>query len=625
LQGRLWWLPEPKGFRDELELAKNAVDPVSAIRNLANYDLDLSQILAVDRLLRKLLLDTAMPEGRLEPLKVALLGSATLDHLCPALRVAGVRHGYLLDVYVGDYGQYLGEVLDPTSRLHQFRPDIVVLAIDAHHLIGIEPVGDSEATLDAITGRLAGVWEAVQANWGAQVIQQAVLPVLPSYLGGNEHRMESSPSELTVELNARIRAACAEREVEVLAIDRQAVEDGLKAWHDPVLWLRAKQEISPLASHHYADLVLRLISARRGRSGKCLVVDLDNTLWGGVIGDDGLGGIVLGQGSAVGEAYVAFQKYILGLSERGILLAVCSKNDETNALEPFEQHPEMVLRRERIASFVANWQDKATNLRQIAGELNIGLDALVFVDDNPFERNIVRRELPMVRVPELPEDPAFFGQCLVQSGFFEAVAITNEDLARTQLYQARRKTEAARAQATDLDGYLKSLNMVLEWRRFDEIGRQRITQLVNKTNQFNLTTRRYTDAEIGQIIADPTKIALQIRLRDDFADHGIIAILIADLRPDGTAAIDTWLMSCRVLGRGVEKACHQVIAENAIAAGATTLTGRYIPTAKNGMVKGHYHDLGFSLAAEAETNVTDWSYDLAEFSRPSLFIRVLEN
>src|SRR6185312_454811 len=299
--------------------------------------------------------------------------------------------------------------------------------------------------------------------------------------------------------------------------------DGLAAWHDPALWHRAKQEVHPSAAPGYGDLVARLLAAALGRSSKALVLDLDNTLWGGVIGDDGLEGIKLGQGSALGEAFVAFQRYARDLARRGVILAVCSKNDEANALEPFEKHPEMVLRREDIACFAANWTDKASNLREIAERLNIGLDAVVFADDNPFERNIVRRELPMIAVPELPEDPALFSRCLADAGYFEATSLTNEDFERTALYQTNAARESLLASTTDLDAYLRSLEMTLVYRPIDEPGMTRVVQLINKTNQFNLTTTRYTEGDIRSIQADERAIALQFRLVDKLGDNGMIA------------------------------------------------------------------------------------------------------
>jgi FkbH-like protein len=245
----------------------------------------------------------------------------------------------------------------------------------------------------------------------------------------------------------------------------------------------------------YGDLVGRLIAAMRGRSRKCLVLDLDNTLWGGVIGDDGIEGIHLGQGTALGEAYSAFQRYVVRLADRGVILAVCSKNDEATARRAFE-HPEMVLRWGQIGCFVANWRDKVSNLRSIAQQLNIGIDALVFADDNPFERDLVRRTLPEVAVPELPEDPALYAHTIADAGYFEALAITDEDRRRGRQYQANRLREELRSGSTDLDGYLRELDMELIARPFDVMGIPRIHQLINKTNQFNLTARRYTEAEL---------------------------------------------------------------------------------------------------------------------------------
>jgi FkbH-like protein len=367
----------------------------------------------------------------------------------------------------------------------------------------------------------------------------------------------------------------------------------------------------------YGDLVGRIIAALQGRAAKCLVLDLDNTLWGGVVGDDGLAGLVLGQGSALGEAFVAFQTYARDLTGRGIVLAVCSKNDEANALEPFEKHPEMILKRADIASFVANWSDKAHNLRAIAQELNIGLDALVFVDDNPFERALVRQELPMVAVPEIGDDPTFYAQTVSDAGYFESLAITDEDRVRSSQYQDNRQRDALKASATDLPTYLRSLDMRLIWRRFDDIGLQRTVQLINKTNQFNLTTARYTEDDVLAVMRDPRAFGLQLRLLDRFGDNGIIAILIGRLQDNNDLLIDTWLMSCRVLGRKVEAATLCLLVAQARRLGATVLRGVFRPTAKNAMVKDHYAKLGFSPVPGAAGE--DW-YELAlnSYTMPDL-------
>ncbi len=365
----------------------------------------------------------------------------------------------------------------------------------------------------------------------------------------------------------------------------------------------------------YGELTMRLVAAQRGRSAKCLVLDLDNTLWGGVIGDDGLEGIVLGQGSALGEAYVEFQRWVLDQARRGVILAVCSKNDEANALLPFERHPEMLISRSDIAAFVANWEDKAANLRTIAQRLNIGTDSLVFVDDNPFERNIVRRELPQVAVPELPEDPAFYARCLADAGYFEALSVTAEDLERSRQYQANVQRETLRASATDLNGYLASLKMRLWAQSFDEVGLKRVVQLINKTNQFNLTTRRYSEAEVEAWIGNKSVLGLQFRLTDSLGDNGIISVIVGKLDDMDAKRmiIDSWLMSCRVLGRQVEITCLNILVARAKALGAAEIVGEYIPTAKNNMVREHYSKLNFLPVREDPDGRSVWRLPLQQY------------
>jgi FkbH-like protein len=380
----------------------------------------------------------------------------------------------------------------------------------------------------------------------------------------------------------------------------------------------------------YGDLIGRIIAAKQGKSYKCLVMDLDNTMWGGVVGDDGLEGIVIGQGSALGEAFVAFQEYARELSRRGIILAVCSKNDEANALEPFEKHPEMVLKRGDIACFVANWTDKAANIRTIAAELNIGLDSLVFIDDNPFERTLVRQELPMVAVPEVGDDPVSYAQILSDAGYFEGLAVTQEDRERTGQYQGNRLREALKSSATDLPSYLRGLEMQLIWRRFDQIGLSRTVQLINKTNQFNLTTRRYTEDDVLGVMRDNRSFGLQLRLLDRFGDNGIISIVIGRMQEEaaeeeGDLLIDTWLMSCRVLGRQVEPTTLNLVAEQAQKLGAKRLVGEYIPTKKNAMVKDHYAKLGFTVVNEAADGSSRAVLDLTAFTPAETFIDVRES
>jgi FkbH-like protein len=320
-------------------------------------------------------------------------------------------------------------------------------------------------------------------------------------------------------------------------------------------------------------------------------------LWGGIVGDDGMQGLALGHGSAEGEAFLAFQHYLRRLRERGILLAVCSKNDEAVARAAVAEHPEMVLRPDDFAAFVANWEDKPSNLRRIAADLRLGLDALVFFDDNPMERDLVRQTLPEVAVPEAPEEPALYARCLVDAGYFEAMGFTDEDRQRAGSYAADVQRREAAESSTDLAGYLAGLEMRLQWRPFQEADLPRIAQLVNKTNQFNLTTRRYAEAELAALAREPQVVTFAGRLADKFGESGLVTVIIGRTVPhEGGSAldIDTWLMSCRVLGRTVEAAVLGQVAALARARGCRALLGRYIPTTRNQLVADLYERMGFT-------------------------------
>ena len=317
--------------------------------------------------------------------------------------------------------------------------------------------------------------------------------------------------------------------VSLLDVARASERDGIDTWFDVGHWLQSKMEIAPQSAALYGDMVARIVAAQRGLSKKCLVFDLDNTLWGGVVGDDGLEGIVLGEGSAAGEAHLALQRYAKQLKERGVILAVCSKNDPTIAEAAFRDHPEMHLKRSDIAAFIANWDDKSENLKRIAAQLNIGIDSLVFVDDNPVERARIRQSLPMVSVPELPDDVANYVRCLADAGYFEAVAFTSEDRQRAAQYAANAEREALLGSSQSMDDFLSSLKMSVSYGPFTPVDLARVTQLINKTNQFNTTTRRYTAEQVATFASAADVITLQFRLLDRFGDNGLVSAMI--LRP----------------------------------------------------------------------------------------------
>lgn len=614
------WMPEREDWAQRFEETRKS-EPARALATLlvlANCRMDFVKTARLDKALQRIAEHARRHLAGSRPVRLAVLGSCTLGHLVPGIRVGAFRRGVWADVYVGDYGAYRQELQDPSSGLHRFKPDVILFSFDARHLLG----GESPSADEALEN-IEQCWRIAQRSPGCAVVQQTILPVFQPLLGNNEHAHGASALALVWRLNGLLRSNAEALNVHLLGIDHVAARDGLSSWYDEPLWHRSKQEIHPRVSHVYGDQLGRLFAAMRGRSRKCLVLDLDNTLWGGVLADDGLDGIVLGQGTALGEAFVAFQRYALGLSQRGIILAVCSKNDESVALEAFTRHPEMVLRRGDIACFVANWNDKAANLREIARRLNIGLDALVFIDDSPFERELVRRELPEVAVPQLPEDPALYAQCIAAAGYFESLGVTGDDRDRANQYRANAEREQLRESATDMASYLHSLKMELHSAPFDEIGLPRIAQLINKTNQFNLTTRRYTEAEVRALLSDSAAVHLQFRLLDRFGDNGVISVIIGRLTPEGSLLIDTWLMSCRVLGRQVECAVLNVLVRRASRLGVTHLVGIYRPTPKNEMVKEHYSALGFRLSAEQEGE-TRWWLDLGVYGELTPPITVVE-
>jgi FkbH-like protein len=617
MDNSLFWLPEQENWRGRLRALSTIDDPKrkwQTLVEMANSRLDFLTTTLLDRALVKYCSSAQLPPSEFKPVRLAILSSSTVDHLLPSLRVAALRRGIFLTTYLGDYGQYLQELLDQSSGLGQFKPDMILVALDTRHLVETEIRRDGEDPAQSGIGLLKTIWKAASERFNCSVLQQTLLPVHENLLGSNEQRFSVSPADATRRLNQLIRESADEVGVHLIAIDSWSARQGLDAWHSSSLWHHAKQEIAPAMAPFYGDLVGRVIGALRGRTSKCLVLDLDNTIWGGVIGDDGISGIALGQNSATGEAFVEFQRYVLRLSRRGVILAVCSKNDEANALQPFEEHTEMVLKRSDIACFVANWQDKASNLRKIAETLNIGIDSLVFVDDNPYERAQVRSELPMVAVPEIGEDPSSYPSILGSAGYFEAVAITEEDATRTAQYRENAERQKLQAGASDMDSYLKSLEMVLVGGPIDEPNLKRVTQLINKTNQFNLTTRRYTEQDVARFMADDSYFTIQLRLLDRFGDSGIICIVIG--RVEGEKAfLDTWLMSCRVLGRQVEEATLNIVAAQALEYGANKLVGEYLPTSKNGMVKLLYEKLGFQKTTEETDGHSIWSMDLAQHTK----------
>lgn len=622
------WLPDPPtDFAARARACMGEARAGPEIQRLASFRLSAQQSLSLARTIGR-----CRKEGpSLDPLagfRLGVVASSTFDLLLDCVPAAAARHGVALEVLTTPYDQVLQQALNPGSEVNQTGLDGVLIGVD-HRWLNLARPNFSESPNPRVAeavDKLATVVDALRRHGGAPAILQTV-PVPPLALFGSyERRVRGSVRAMIEEANRRIIALADDTGSYLLDVASLAEHVGTERWFDPVQWTAYKFPFAAECFPIYADMLGRLLGAIRGRARKCLVLDLDNTLWGGVIGDDGLEGIVLGQGTPQGEAFVAVQELATDLRERGVLLAVCSKNDDEVARGAFRHHPEMLLREQHITVFQANWVDKPSNLESIAKTLNLGLDALVLLDDNPAERAQVRAALPMVAVPELPHDPAWYPWTLHAAGYFESVNFSAEDRLRADSYGADAQRAEVMAKARDLEDYLGSLGMVLTVSPFDSKGRQRIAQLINKSNQFNLTTQRYTEAEVAAMESDPSLFTLQVRLSDRFGDFGMIGVVIC--RPagiEGVWEIDTWLMSCRVLGRRVEEGMLEKVAAELRRRGAVLLRGRYIPTAKNRMVKDHYSKLGFSLVSEHPDGSRSFESSLAPLVRSDLPFTVVDN
>lgn len=545
--------------------------------------------------------------------RVALAGSYTTSQLGPLLRLAALRRGVRVKLHDADFDTYAQQILDPTSRLHAFDPDYVILAPHDGAIPFATLSEDVDAVLDGEVSRWMALWRAVAKHSRARVIQHTVAIRPDGPWGHVSTRVPGSREEMLRSLNTCLARAAGD-DVLLVDCDRIASTVGKSHWFDDRYWHHSKQAVALDALPHLARHTAAILAAAEGLTAKCLVVDLDNTLWGGVVAEEGLSGIDLGSGS-IGEAYVSFQEYLLALRSRGIILAVVSKNNAADAREPFERHPDMRVALSDIAVFLANWNDKATNLRRVAAELNIGLDALVFVDDNPAERQVVRQMLPEVEVIALPSEPASYVRALSDSLLFESAIVTADDLTRAEQYRARAAALTIERDAVSLEDFYSSLAMEALIAPFDEMNLTRIVQLVGKTNQFNLTTRRHGLADLRSFMGDDRYVTLYLRLRDRLGDHGLVAVMIAEQREDAME-IDTWLMSCRVIGRTVEKAMFRRLCEIALARNCTTVRGTFIRSAKNEIVEDLFVRLGFDPVSE-EANRSDWTYDLAATGLPT--------
>lgn len=542
--------------------------------------------------------------------RLAILCSATSDTYAPLLDVTTAARGLFLETWQAPYGTWQQQIIDAASEFHKFKPEVVLLHLTHADLTQWPALNatsdDADHAAEEEAKQLLASCDGIRKKHTCPVLLTNFH--LPSHdsLSNLSAQLPASRSLHVQRVNLAL-ARLAPAHVILLDIAGMSARFGVQRWIDPVAWLHAKQPMSYDAMPIFAQATAAVLSSLWLGCAKCIVLDLDNTLWGGVVADDGVEGIKLGQGSSEGEAFLDFQRFLRELRDRGILLAVCSKNQDAIARGAFEQHDEMLLKLSDFSAFVANFTPKADNLRAIAKSLNIGLDSLVFVDDNPVERDQMRQFAPQVRVLELPDDPSQYVAALASCFHFEAQTVTDEDLGRVAAYAANQKRDALAADITDVGEFLKSLNMIATLGPYTEKDIPRATQLINKSNQFNLCTRRYTQEEIETIAGDPTGVTLCIRLRDRFGDYGLISAIHGAVR-DGELEIENWVMSCRVLDRTVEQTAINHLAAEASLRGCTRVSGRYLPTAKNALVKEHYAKLGFQA-----DGANAWKLDLKKF------------
>ncbi len=561
----------------------------------------------------------------LTPARIAILGGSTTVEVRSMLELFLLAQGIQPTFYESGYNRYYEDVLFENRGLWSFKPDIIFIHTTWHNVSQFPELMEPETAVEQHVrheaGRFESLWEKIHSELGALIIQNNFdLPRLRPL--GNLEAVESSGRvNFLLRLNAEF-ASYARKHSRFLINDilYLSAQVGLYEWHCHTYWYNFHMALSPTATVVLAQNVAAIVKSVYGRSKKCLVLDLDNTLWGGVVGDDGAQNLILGYDHPVGEAFLDFQRYVKDLQRRGVILAVCSKNDFENAKEGFS-HPDSILKLEDFSVFKANWNPKPRNIREIAAELNIGLDSVVFIDDNPAERALVADQLPEVASPNVGSDVSRFAEILEHERYFEVDKVVQEDLNRSAYYNSNAGRSAYQVRFRDYGEFLASLEMTAEIAPFSPVYLERITQLINKTNQFNLTTKRYTSAEVQAIARDPIFITLYGRLADRFGDNGLVSVLIGRVL-DETVELDLWLMSCRILNREMEFAMFDGLVEQCQARGISKIVGVYIPSKKNSMVAGHYGKLGFTGVEETSDGRKLWRYDVPQvYSARTRFIR----
>jgi len=556
------------------------------------------------------------PDGS-PTIKIALLGDTATQFLATAIKGDGVRRGFNIELFEAEYSQVERQLMDPTSDLYRFEPQYTVI-FQSTHKWGEKHSLLSAAEQTAMADERIDFLRTACQSMKSRIICMNYPEIEDTVFGSYANRVESSFTWQVRKLNFELMRLSQEQP-NFFVCDIAGVQNkiGRDVMFDPAVYTSTEMVLSIDAVPLVASRVMDIVAAAQGKFKKCIILDLDNTVWGGVVGDDGLEGIQLGHGLGIGKVFTEFQMWVKKLKNRGIIVCVCSKNDEDKAKEPFEKHPDMVLRLEDISVFMANWETKVDNIRAIQQILNIGFDSMVFLDDNPFERNIVREHIQGITVPELPDDPAQYLEYLYGLNLFETVSYSVADKDRTKQYQVQAQRASFAKTFTNEADFLKSLNMTSKVEGFNKFNTPRVAQLSQRSNQFNLRTVRYTEADIEALSSDETAINLSFTLEDKFGDNGLICVVIMKPEDKETLFVDTWFMSCRVLKRGMENFTLNTMVAEARRRGYRRIVGEYIPTAKNQMVKDHYKNLGFIEQSDGR-----FALDVEKYENRECYIKV---
>ena len=557
-----------------------------------------------------------IPPGENDALRLAVIGSSTLEPLAACVDVKVRLEGLSVDTFVGGFNTYRQEALDTKSALYSHKPDLVILSVDPWSILDKQFIAtfvrmsleEKEAVLQQLVNDVTTVAEVISKNSSAIVLVNNFIVPFFTPLGVVDNKQEIGLRRFFSEANMRLADAFSNsNRVFVVDLDAVAGDFGKSQTVNWNTWYRGSVPFGEDFTVWLADEYLRYARALKGKAKKCIVLDLDNTLWGGIIGEDGPEGIKLGNTSP-GAEYVDFQRLLLSLYNRGIILAVCSKNNYDDAIKVFQEHPYQVLREEHFAAMRINWQNKAANIAELAKEINIGLDSMVFFDDNPVERAQVSQVHPEVYVVDTPKNPRLYRETLEALNLFDVLSLTKEDMARGEMYAGKRKRAQLEQSATSIEDFLRTLDLKVTVREVSDFDTPRVVQLIGKTNQFNLTTRRYTDAEVRQFRDSSDAAVYSMAVADKFGDEGVVGVAIVKKEEDSWI-IDSFLMSCRVIGRSAETALLAKIAADAKQETATRIVGEYIPTKKNPPAADFYDRHGFKDIA-TEGDVKRWELDL---------------